>query len=276
MFGLSKAQAARYELPFRHLSEHVHPARTTNKRANYRRFWWRYAEAREGMREAFSPLRRYLATSMVAKHRFYGWIENPSLPANIVIVFARDDAYFFGVLHSRVHEVWTRAQGSQLRERESGFRYTPTTCFETFPFPWPLGEERRDDPRVEAIAEAARELDELRQRWLNPPEWVKEEVLEFPGSSGGPWSAYLHDPDGRGLGTVRWPRLVPKDAELAGKLASRTLTNLYNQRPAWLDLAHRKLDSVVLDAYGWADTPSDDDLLERLLGLNLRATSGRD
>jgi hypothetical protein len=52
-------------------------------------------------------------------------------------------------------------------------------------------------------------------------------------------------------------------------LKRRTLTNLYNERPAWLDLAHRKLDHAVLDAYGWPHDLSDDDLLARLLDLNL-------
>ncbi len=47
-------------------------------------------------------------------------------------------------------------------------RYTPTTCFETFPLPWPPGEEPGGDPHLEAIAEAARRLDELRRNWLDP------------------------------------------------------------------------------------------------------------
>ena len=90
-----------------------------------------------------------------------------------------------GILHSRVHEAWALAQGTQLREKESGFRYTPTTCFETFPFPVPT-------PAQEAtVAAAAKELNELRERWLNPPEWTVEKVLEFPGTVGGPWSCYI-------------------------------------------------------------------------------------
>ena len=66
----------------------------------------------------------------------------------LTLVFARDDDYFFGVLHSRIHELWALRMGTQLREAESGFRYTPTTTFETFPFPWPPGQEPAGDPRV--------------------------------------------------------------------------------------------------------------------------------
>jgi hypothetical protein len=53
------------------------------------------------------------------------------------------------------------------------------------------------------------------------------------------------------------------------ELKKRTLTNLYNQRPTWLDLAHRKLDAAVCDAYGWPHDLADEEVLERLLALNL-------
>ena len=119
------------------------------------------------------------------------------------------------------------------------------------------------------IASAAKELDEYRDNWLNPPEWTKTETLTFPGSAGGPWKRYVTDIDPtRNVGTVRYPRTVAKDGESAGKLKSRTLTNLYNESPAWLKAAHAKLDAAVFAAYGW---PADlsDDLLARLLTLNL-------
>ena len=68
---------------------------------------------------------------------------------------------------------------------------------------------------------------------------------------------------------MRYPRLVAHDEECARQLARRTLTNLYNQRPTWLDLAHRQLDAAVFAAYGWPIDLSDDELLARLLELNL-------
>jgi hypothetical protein len=122
----------------------------------------------------------------------------------------------------------------------------------------------------------------LRQRWLNPPEWVRTEVLEFPGTVGGPWDRYIERSDVRGqtsgkngekrggeIGTVKYPRLVPKDEDAAKQLKKRTLTNLYNERPTWLDLAHGRLDEAVFAAYGWDPAISDDDLLAKLLALNL-------
>jgi hypothetical protein len=148
-------------------------------------------------------------------------------------------------------------------------RYTPTTCFETFPFPRPNPEQEK------AIAEASKELDALRNAWLNPPEWTKEEVLEFPGSVNGPWARYIENAECRiqsaecRIGTVRYPRLVAKDADCAKQLTKRTLTNLYNERPAWLDQAHRKLDAAVFAAYGWDPAISEEQILEKLLALNL-------
>ncbi len=270
--GAEKEPAAGYGATFERIFEFVRPARSVNKREAYRIFWWRHAEGREGMRLALAPLPRFIGTVTVSKHRLFSWFSAPTLPDHQLILFARSDDSFFGILHSRVHEAWARAQGTQLRERESGFRYTPTTCFETFPLP-----EQSTEPQREAIAQAACELDRLRSNWLNPPEWTREEVLEFPGSADGPWARYLHDPDERGIGAVRWPRTVAKDEDCAAKLKKRTLTNLYNERPTWLDLVHRRLDEAVLAAYGWPADIGDEQLLERLLALNLeRAAAEND
>ena len=68
---------------------------------------------------------------------------------------------------------------------------------------------------------------------------------------------------------MRYPRLIPNDAVCAVKLKKRTLTNLYNERPTWLDLAHKKLDKAVFAAYGWPANLADEEILARLLALNL-------
>jgi type II restriction/modification system DNA methylase subunit YeeA len=160
--GRSETDCAKYEMPFAHVREHVKPERIKNKRALYAKFWWRHVEPRPGTFAALSALPRVLTTVAVSKHRLFAWMEAPTLPDHQFFAFARNDDYFFGVLHSRFHEVWARAQGTQVRERESSFRYTPTTCFETFPFPEPTNEQKID------ISTAAKELNELRENWLNP------------------------------------------------------------------------------------------------------------
>ena len=147
-------------------------------------------------------------------------------------------------------------------------------------FPRPLcagrapGHEDAASAAYQAIAAAAKELNDHRERWLNPPEWVTEEVLEFPGSTTGPWRNHIAAADKNGIGTVRYPRLVPKDADAAAKLAKRTLTNLYNENPAWLREANARLNAAVAAAYhettgdtAWQTGVPDDGLLALLLAL---------
>jgi type II restriction/modification system DNA methylase subunit YeeA len=131
-------------------------------------------------------------------------------------------------------------------------RYTPSTCFETFPFPAGLtpdipAKDYAADPRAQKIAAAAKRLNELREAWLNPPDLVKREPEVVPGY-----------PD----------RILPKDAKAAAILKKRTLTNLYNERPAWLVGAHKELDEAVAAAYGWPADLSDEEILKRLFDLN--------
>jgi len=268
------SEAAGYEHPFKHVEENVRPLRDKNRRKRLREKWWLHGEARPGLRKAIGSLSHVILTPEVSKHRVFVRIKTAYLPDHQTRVFCSSEEFFFGVLHSRLHQVWSLAQGTQLRERESGFRYTPTTCFETFPFPWTPGEEPLDDHLVEAITSGASKLLEKRDRWLDPPEWTKTEFLEFLGTVGGPWDAFIDSStiqrrSNIQIGLVRYPRIVPRDARSETELKKRTLTNLYNQRPTWLDLAHNTLDKAVLDAYGWPHNISDDEILERLLALNL-------
>ncbi|MEX2431544.1 MAG: DNA methyltransferase, partial [Dehalococcoidia bacterium] len=171
-------QAALYEAPFEYLKEHVQPDRLRQddegrfvvRRQAYRERWWLHMEPRVDMREELTGKSRFLATPTLAKHRLLGWLESSTLADHQLIVIARDDDYTFGVLHSHVHETWALAMGTQLEDRP---RYTPSTTFETFPFPWPLNTPDDHLPSKQrahrdAIADAARDLDRLRQGWLNP------------------------------------------------------------------------------------------------------------
>jgi hypothetical protein len=151
---MSKEEAAQYEKPFEYVKEYVLPVRLT-RRDDYRGMWWQYARPRPEMRAALEDKARYIATPGVSKHRLFVWVRAEVLCNQGTLVFARDDDAFFGILHSRIHEVWALNMGTRLEDRP---RYTPTTSFETFPLP----------PATDAIAEAARDLVEKRDRWLNP------------------------------------------------------------------------------------------------------------
>ena len=108
-------------------------------------------------------------------------------------------------------------------------RYSSSRTFETYPFPWPPGREPAEDRDARVRAIAGAARELVAKR-----------------------DAWLNPP---GAG--------------ADELKKRTLTNLYNQRPTWLELAHKRLDEAVLDAYGWPHDLPDEEILERLLALNL-------
>src|SRR5690606_31097471 len=104
----------------------------------------------------------------VSRHRMFVWLDKSVVPQNKLVIFARDDDYFLGILHSHLHETWSLAKAGRHGVGNDP-AYSNDQCFETFPFPWPPGKEDQTDPRVIAVAEAARELVRLRGNWLNPP-----------------------------------------------------------------------------------------------------------
>jgi hypothetical protein len=263
--GKTEDQACLYEAPFHYALSEIKPVRADNNREAYRENWWLYAESRSGMRAAFRRKIRFLCTCRVAKHRLFAWVDTNTLHDSATFGFARDDDFFMGVLQSKFHVLWAQCQGTQLREEESGSRYTPTTCFETFPLPRPTPSQAK------AVAAASKELSSLREQWLNPPEWTSTRILEFPGTTTGPWERFidLKTVDAKtNIGLVRYPHTMPKDNDSAAKLRKRTLTNLYNEQPTWLDKAHKAINIAVADAYGWPTEVTDEQIIDRLLNLN--------
>lgn len=276
-FGVSmnKDDASLFELPFQQVETLVKPMREKVNREGHRKYWWRHGETRDGLRKAIAPFERFICTPRVSKYRLFVWFDSSVLPDCATVAIVRSDDTTFGILHSRFHELWALGLCTWLGKGNDP-RYTPTTCFETFPFPEgltpadtaPTLESKNsvfDSPIVapvnnpdilvhaKAIAEAAFKLNQLRENWLNPSEWVdwiitpEEETAGFP------------------------KRPIAKTGHEA-ELKKRTLTNLYNLRPTWLNSAHQSLDKAVANAYGWTDyTPemTDAEILQRLLKLNL-------
>jgi len=295
----SESEATLFEAPFAHILEHVKPERDSNAEKNTREKYWLFKRSAADMKRAIGSLPRSIATPEVAKHRVFVWLAPKIVPDKNLIVVARADDITFGILHSRFHELWSLRLGTSLEDRP---RYTNSTTFETFPFPehltprdtagWgpgatisgkheapaapgspcapsqglpyapPQGSPCAQTPEparqhADAIAQAAIKLNQLRENWLNPPEWVDWVITPEEEKAGFP------------------KRPVAKPGHEAD-LKKRTLTNLYNARPAWLDMAHKVLDQAVAAAYGWTDYSAempDDEILRRLLALNLqRAT----
>lgn len=264
---MSRTQAMMYELPWKHCETNVKPVRAGNREKHADQHWWKLQRARPEFKKAIRGLDRYIATARVAKYRLFCWEAAGVVPDSQVVAIARADDCMFGVLQSRFHEVWSLRLGTSLEDRP---RYTPTTCFETFPFPAgmspmdtqdqqtvtidgariPASLWRRDARNAVRVAVSARALDHARSAWLNPPEWT----------------ASMDGTPGKNM-----PERFKPLPGFEDKVTQRTLTNLYNERPAWLTELHLSLDASVAAAYGWSDyTPemTDDEVLSRLLVLN--------
>jgi type II restriction/modification system DNA methylase subunit YeeA len=218
-------EAALFEKPFEYVKERVRPSRLKNNDSQRRTFWWRLGRSGADLKAAKAGKTRLIVTPRVAKHRLFVWADVNIVPDSRLFVFTRDDDYFFGVLHSRIHEVWTLATCSWHGVGNDP-TYNTSTCFNTFPFPWSPGKEPQADNQFQAVAAAAKSLVQKRDTWLRP----------------------------NGLEST--------------DLKLRTLTNLYNAKPTWLDDAHRTLDEAVSRAYGFSETETDEVILARLLTLN--------
>ncbi len=263
--GYDEQSASLFEEPFKHVDLFVKPVREQKREEYLSRKYWLLKRSAPDFRNAIKGLSRYIITPRHAKYRLFVWQNGNALPDSAVNAIARADDLTFGILHSRFHELWSLRLCTYLGVGNDP-RYTPTTTFETFPFP--AGMTPRDtapkqgqaappcmagDILAANIAAAARHLDQMRNTWLNPPEWVE----------------WVITPEEEKAGFPKRPVAKPG---FAAEVKKRTLTNLYNARPAWLDLAHKALDAAVAAAYGWEDySPAmpDDDILKRLLQLNL-------
>lgn len=266
-FGTDRTQeeAARYAEPFNYVENHVKSMRTEVRRKNHREKWWLFGETRPGMRSAISDLTRFIGTPLVSKHRIFVWLKPTIIPENLVVVIAREDNYFFGILHSRVHEIWSLRMGTSLEDRP---RYTPTTTFATFPFPYPPNAEpdHATTPEIIEIAEVAMLLNQLREAWLYPDPTTL---------NGGVGSRYQDVVKNRTLTALynalenyrtdylsipyaeresQWDKQYKRSIEFA------TMDDLHH--------LHNDLDRAVLGAYGWSADFSDDEILARLLALN--------
>jgi hypothetical protein len=253
-----RQQAAMFQTPFEFVTRSVLPYRNAlsksvvsenNKLASY----WLMQRPRPKLRKAVERLSRCILVPETSEHRIFVWSATNAVFSGSLFVIARDDETSFGILCSTFHDVWATGQRNRLGAGNQR-RYNATRTFETFPFPEGLtpnipAKVYASDPRAIAIAKAARRLDELRNKWLNPPDLIDIVPEVVPGY-----------PD----------RILPKNETAAAELKKRTLTNLYNERPQWLADVHHDLDVAVAAAYGWPADISVEDALAKLLELNLK------
>lgn len=160
---MSIEEAAEYEQPLNRVRERVKYERDNNKRDARRINWWKFGEKRPGMRKALEGLTCYFALPKIVKYIIFTPVDISILPCEANMVVASNDFYILGILTSKTHRLWVKAQSSTLEDRT---RYTNTTCFETFPFP-----QNSSSQLIEKIRTTTHELHNYRTEQMEKKQW---------------------------------------------------------------------------------------------------------
>jgi len=174
---MSLEQASDYKLPFQRVREQVKPQKDVNRSKLSQTYWWRFRRYSPAMREALQGLTCYFAVPKVSKWVVFTPVDIAILPCEANMVIASDDFYILGVLTSKAHRLWIKAQSSSLGEIT---RYTNTTCFETFPFP-----QNKTSPLVAKIRATMEELHQYRTEQMESKQWGITKL----------YNEYFHEPD---------------------------------------------------------------------------------
>jgi hypothetical protein len=294
LLGL-EAEDVRKNYPevYQHLLSTIKPERDLNNRATYRINWWILGEPRRELRPALKELSQYIATVDTAKHRVFQFLDVKTLCDDGVVIIAQEDAFHLGVLTSYVHHQWVKANASSLGVYKGDVRYLKSLCFDPFPFPEPPESLKAE---IRAVAE---ELDTFRkQRQAEHPKLTLTQmynVLEKLKAMDA--RAALPSPlrGGAGVGVATSDTTKRGGQDVSTSIPSRSTapgrtTPTSNSSPQGggehlaltpdeerikdegliliLKELHERLNRLVFQAYGWPDSLTDEEILERLVALN--------
>ena len=216
------------------LAARVKPERDENARKSVAAKWWIFGEPRNTFRPALVGTRSAVATSLTARHRIFVRVPAETLADSTTVMFALDDPFHFGVLSSRFHVLWAVRSGSRMGVGNDP-RYTKSKCFDNYPFP------NLQLDQAEAVRAAVARIQHHRD------------------------SRLAQSPDLTLTGIYNVMEKLREGDSLTAK--ERTI---YSQGAVQVLLeCHDELDAAVASAYGWPADLSDDEILERLLALNL-------
>jgi hypothetical protein len=310
-YGLSEIEA-REQHPelYQIVYESVKPERDAKAGRNadadqYAREWWLFAKTRSTFRPALVGIDRYIATCRTAKHRIFTFVPANTLPDAKIVAIALDDAYFLGVLSSRIHVVWSLRTGGWLGVGNDS-NYNHSDCFGKFPFP---AATEAQQARIRALAE---QIDAHRKRQqARHPALTLTDIYNVlarlralapnldrqggelaaippnPDREGGELAAIPPNPDREGGELAAIPPNPDREGGSSSlTLAARMETPPLATRPsplttkeraihdqglvAVLQQLHDELDAAVADAYGWPAYLPNDAILQRLAELNAR------
>jgi len=140
---LEKAET--YVEPMAIVRTQVKPQRDNVRRKAHRQYWWHYGDKRPALYEAISSLRRILVVGQTGKYHSFTFLPPGMVYDQKLIIFASQSYSFFALLQSTLHVEWALKRGSTLKRDPV---YTPSNCFETFPFPPVTAEQRQHLDRI--------------------------------------------------------------------------------------------------------------------------------
>jgi hypothetical protein len=218
---------------YQHILLTVKPERDHNAEPYRRQYWWLFGRKNTELRACLNGLRRYIATPETSKHRYFVFLDASILPDNKLVNIGFEDAYFLGVLSSRVHVAFALAAGGWLGVGNDPV-YVKSRCFECFPFPTP---DAIAQDRIRALGER---LDghRKRQQALHP-------FLTITGMY-------------NILDKLRNGEMLTSQEQ--GTHEEGLIESLRR--------IHDDLDAAVFDAYGWTHDLTDEEILSRLVELN--------
>ena len=234
LFGL-EAEEVRQQFPsvYQHVKEHVKPERDQNRRKSYRENWWIFAEPRKTLRSALQGLDRYIVTPEVSKHCIFTFLSSEVIPDHKLIAVALNDAYYLGVLSSRIHEIWALAAGGRQGVGNDPV-YNKSQCFDPFPFP------AADASQKATIRDLGAQLDAHRKERLDAHDALTMTAL---------YNVLKKERRGEDL-----------DAD-EREIHEQGLVGVLKE-------LHDELDAAVADAYGWDAGLPEETILQRLVALN--------
>lgn len=215
-------RAERYSEPFEIVERLVKPFREEKNRERTRRLWWQYAEIRPGMRKAIGDLGQCFVSARTTKHLSFSLVSTRYVFSDALNVFSTDRWDLYTVVQSATHEVWARKYSGALETR---LRYSPTDCFENFPFPDGLWQTA--NPPLAAVGERYHEHRRtlMRQLWLGLTDIYN----------------LFHSPN-------LTPALIAKVSKKPAQEAEAGYQGILEFRHL-----HREMDEAIRDAYGWSD-----------------------
>jgi hypothetical protein len=238
MYGLQPNDIIqRYPEVYQRIYERVKPERDQNNRASRREKWWIFGEPNPTFRSMTAGLTRYIATTQTARQRIFSFLPADVIPDAKIVAFAFEDAFYLGVLSSKIHITWALATGGRLGVGDDPV-YANSRCFDPFPFPDATQAQQAQ------IRELAESLDSHRKR----------QQAQYPN-----------------LTLTDLYNVLEKNRASQALTAKEQITHEQGLVTVLLSL-HQQLDIAVTNAYGWSETLSDAEILTSLVQLNHRRT----